>query len=314
MSKDILTRSDNSEIFEYDYPDFPIYAHKEYVSSYPRFRCAAHWHEDLEFHLVLEGTMTCDVNEETVMIAPGNGIWINSRQLHCNYSPNQTECVYLCVLLHPSLLAATDAIALDYVLEYLNHPGLPLCLLDRSVPWQKKVLDQIGRIYELRSGGHSPLRIQGTFLDMWATMTENIPIPEHISKKDLEKSNALKQMLHYIYLHYEEPVTLAQIAEAGNVGKSTCTEVFKSHLHETPIRYLIQYRLEKAAELLSCTDKSITDISYNVGFSNPSYFTSTFRTFYHCSPSQYRRNNPQYAKISDYASAAEVSESAVNLA
>lgn len=288
MRKDILTRSDNSEIFSYDYPDFPIYAHKGRTSSYPCFRCAAHWHEDLEFHLVLEGELTCDINEETVTISRGNGIWINSRQLHCNYSPEKTECVYLCVLLHPSLLSATDAIALGYVSEFLNHPGMPFCLQDQSVSWQKEILDRILQIYELRRSGQSPLRIQGKFLDMWATMTENIPIPEHSSKKEVEKSNALKRMLNHIYLHYGENMTLSQIAEAGNVGKSTCTEIFRSHLHETPINYLIQYRLKKAVELLCATESSITEISYNVGFSNPSYFASTFRAFYHCSPSKYR--------------------------
>jgi len=288
MAKDILTRSDDSEIFEYDYPYFPIYAQKERMSDYRRFRCLPHWHEDLEFHLLLEGSFTCEVNGEVMEITEGNGIWINARQLHSNYTDEGRECVFLCLLLHPSLLSATDAIALEYVSGHLNHPGITFGLLSRDVPWQKNVLDQILKIYELRSTGRSPLRIQGIFLDMWATITENTALPDFSDHKDSEKLDALKKMLRHIHNHYPEHLTLEEIAQSGNVGKSTCTEIFKAHLHDTPVNYLIQFRLEKAAELLQSTALPITEIAYNTGFSNPSYFASTFRSYYHCSPKSFR--------------------------
>lgn len=287
MNKDILIRSDNSEIFEYNYPDFPVYAQRCRISAYPRFRATAHWHEDLELIMVLEGEMVYEVNGKAERLCANEGIWVNSRQLHSLNSPTQAECIYLCVLLHPSLLSATDVIALNYVSEYLSHPGLSYCLL-REAFWQKEILLLIQSIYDLSRSTASPLRIQGKFLEIWATLTENLALSDAAPKRDAKKSETLKKMMQFLYSHYAEPITLKQIAAAGSVGKSACTEIFKIHLHETPVNYLIQHRLRKGAELLRTSGLSVTEIAYNVGFSNPSYFASTFRETYDCSPSEYR--------------------------
>ena len=288
MVKDIVVRSDNSEIFDYDYPDFRIYVHKGLVSTYPRFRATAHWHEDLEFISVLEGSMVYEVNGEAFTLQPGSGIFVNSRQLHSLYSPDETECVYLCMLLHPGTLSATEAIASGYVTEYLNHPGMPYCLLNPAISWQEEILRLMGSIYGLREQNASPLRIQSRFLEIWATLTENISLTNRTDKKDSEKLEALKTMLLFLHAHYAEHITLEDIAAAGYVGKSSCTEIFKSHLHETPVNYLIHYRLDKAAQLLRTTTLSVTEIAYEVGFTSPSYFASIFRNNYRCSPTSYR--------------------------
>ncbi len=288
MNKDILVRSDNSEIFEYTYPDFRIYAHKGLVSTYPRFRATAHWHEDLEFISVLQGSMVYAVNGESIPLQPGTGIFVNSRQLHNLCSPNQTECVYLCMLLHPTILSATEEISLGYVSEYLNHPGIPFCQLNPMNSWQKEILNHMDSIYSLHVKKASPLRIQGRFLEIWATLTENASLSNHTDKKGIEKLEALKSMLRYLHAQYATPITLDKIASVGYVGKSTCTEIFKAHLHETPINYLIHYRLDKAAQLLRTTSLTVTEIAYAVGFTSPSYFSYIFRNNYHCSPSSYR--------------------------
>lgn len=221
----------------------------------------------------------------------GSGIFVNSRQLHSLYSPDETECVYLCMLLHPSTLAATDSISLGYVSEYLNHPGMPFCQLNPAITWHGEILHHMDSIYALHTQNASPLRIQSRFLEIWATLTENINLSDHIDKKDIEKLEALKSMLRYLHTQYPEQITLDQIASVGNVGKSTCTEIFKAHLHETPINYLIRYRLDKAAQILRTTSLTVTEIAYEVGFTSPSYFTYTFRNNYRCNPTSYRNQS-----------------------
>lgn len=78
-------------------------------------------------------------------------------------------------------------------------------------------------------------------------------------------------MISYIHAHYMEKITLEQISAAGNVGKTTCTSIFKNHTNSTPVTFLIEYRLQKSLELLQNTDLSITEICYETGFSNASY-------------------------------------------
>ena len=64
--------------------------------------------------------------------------------------------------------------------------------------------------------------------------------------------------------------------------------LFRSkYLSQTPITYLTKYRLNKSLDLLFSTDMQVTEISYEVGFSNASYYAETFKKYYHCTPKEY---------------------------
>jgi AraC-like DNA-binding protein len=56
----------------------------------------------------------------------------------------------------------------------------------------------------------------------------------------------------------------------------------------TPFKYLLEYRVEAAANMLLNTNSSITDIALQNGFETSSYFSRTFKTFMQCSPTEYR--------------------------
>ena len=96
--------------------------------------------------------------------------------------------------------------------------------------------------------------------------------------------------LQYIELHYMEDVTLEMLAQSANVSKSECLRCFKSTLQITPYKYLMEYRLSKAAELLKNTDMLIENIASSVGFEHLSHFGKCFREKTGFSPSEYRAN------------------------
>ena len=95
-------------------------------------------------------------------------------------------------------------------------------------------------------------------------------------------------MLRFIYEHYDQKISLTQISKAGNVGKTTCCTIFQKYTNETPVSYLISYRIKKGIELLETTDKTISEIALEVGFSGASYFTEIFHRAYGCTPTEYR--------------------------
>ena len=100
-------------------------------------------------------------------------------------------------------------------------------------------------------------------------------------------------MVTFIRAHYKEPLSLDQIADAGNVCKSSCSSLFRKYLSRSPVTYLTQYRLSRALELLLHTDMSITEISYEVGFNSAGYFAETFRKYYQRSPTEYAKMHRQ---------------------
>ena len=85
-----------------------------------------------------------------------------------------------------------------------------------------------------------------------------------------------------------DKITIEQICATGNIGKTTCINIFKKHTNRTPITFLTEYRLQMSIQLLENTDLSITEICYETGFSNASYYAETFKKFYGLSPREFR--------------------------
>ncbi|MCD8022091.1 MAG: helix-turn-helix transcriptional regulator, partial [Lachnospiraceae bacterium] len=64
---------------------------------------------------------------------------------------------------------------------------------------------------------------------------------------------------------------------------------FHEMLNTTPMQYVMETRLKKAAALLRSTNKSAKDIALDCGFNDTSYFTKMFRLRYDCTPGKYRK-------------------------
>lgn len=94
---------------------------------------------------------------------------------------------------------------------------------------------------------------------------------------------------HYIHEHYATPLRIADLAKALHVDRSYLYRLFTSHLGISPDAYLMQYRLEKAKELLSTTNIPAQQVAVSVGFRNYSAFYKAFVKQNGCSPAQYRQ-------------------------
>ena len=69
------------------------------------------------------------------------------------------------------------------------------------------------------------------------------------------------------------------------------------NINQTPLEYVMEYRLNTAKQLLDDTKMSITDISYHCGFSSNAYFGKIFREKYGMTPLQYRNRNIDKQRI-----------------
>lgn len=92
----------------------------------------------------------------------------------------------------------------------------------------------------------------------------------------------------YFHTHYADELSLKDIADAGTMSIAQCNRCFNKMLNVTPYEYLIQYRLQKATNLLKDATLNVTEISEIVGFNNVTYFTQAFKKVYGISPKKYR--------------------------
>jgi transcriptional regulator GlxA family with amidase domain len=87
---------------------------------------------------------------------------------------------------------------------------------------------------------------------------------------------------------YGEPLDVPALASAAFVSPKHFIRSFRAAFGETPHRYLLRRRLERAQELLRATDASVTEISLEVGFRSLGSFSTAFRAHAGDAPSRYR--------------------------
>src|SRR5579859_3958247 len=87
---------------------------------------------------------------------------------------------------------------------------------------------------------------------------------------------------------FARPLDVPSLARVAHVSPAHFSREFRATFGETPHRYLRGRRVERAMELLRETDRSVTDICFDVGFNSLGTFSRTFRAIVGESPSAYR--------------------------
>ena len=91
---------------------------------------------------------------------------------------------------------------------------------------------------------------------------------------------------------YAEPLDVPELARTARLSPAHFSREFARAFGETPHRYLLTRRLERAAALLRTTDRSVADICMTVGLRSVGSFTTSFGRVYGLSPTAYRATYP----------------------
>lgn len=287
MALQFYLNDDLSEILHYDFTEYPVIARQAMLSSYPNYSASSHWHDSVEFIVILSGSMDYNVNGTIISLKKGDGIFVNAKQLHFGFS-QQKECHFIFIIIHPLLLCISPAMEHDFVLPLIENPNATFFKLESCDRKQAEIIKKLRYIYEIKNAKTAPLKIQSAFAFIWSELFEIIPQAEKCLPLPAGNLIILKNMIGFIQQNYKEKISLKDIAASGAVGQSKCCKLFSSYLHQTPNEYLTAYRLNKGCELLYDTDKTVVEIALEVGFGGASYFAETFRKAFGQSPTEYR--------------------------
>ena len=282
----IRQRDDRSEIVNYDDPSFPSYSFEGHMDGSSPWIRKVHWHEDVEIMSVLTGSMAYNINGTLVEVNAGDTIFINSKQLHYSTDVNNIYCTYIITVIHPKLLISSPEVESEYVLPVIADPDRPY-IIWRAGTDEAKAASRIMRALNKERGNQ--FEITRHFFDLWHYVLESADVSiNELSALHWQHIETLKNMIGFIKENYQEHISLEQIAESGNMSKSSCNNIFKKYTGHTPNEYLIRYRLDKAMELLSTTDRSVGIIGELCGFTSPSYMTEQFVKCYGITPRDFR--------------------------
>lgn len=91
-----------------------------------------------------------------------------------------------------------------------------------------------------------------------------------------------------IDLRFRDPIDIPALAVVALMSPAHFSRSFRAAFGETPHRYLQRRRIERAMEQLRRTDRTVSDIAIDVGWSSFATFSRTFREVVGCAPSEYR--------------------------
>lgn len=104
-------------------------------------------------------------------------------------------------------------------------------------------------------------------------------------------SEIIAEAIEYIHNNYTKEINLSRTADAIHVNNTYLSTLFKKEMHISIIDYINDLKLKRAAELLSGTNSSITEISLSCGFRGMSHFARLFSAKYNETPRQYRNSH-----------------------
>ncbi len=119
---------------------------------------------------------------------------------------------------------------------------------------------------------------------------------EEINRRMLRARDAMDRA-------YAEPLDIPGLARIANVSEAHFIRTFRSTFGETPHRYLQRRRVERAMFLLRATDRNVTDICLDVGFTSLGTFSRSFHDIVGQSPTAYRERGPIVAVPTCFAMA-----------
>jgi len=107
----------------------------------------------------------------------------------------------------------------------------------------------------------------------------------------------IPQVLDYIRQNYQKPIALKDMASLAGYSPNYFHNVFRSVMGKTPQDYLMEERLRQAKRLLVQTEKTLSEIAYECGFSSQSHLCARFKQSVFCTPGEYRQRNMDSYRI-----------------
>lgn len=254
-----------------------------------------HWHDEIELVYSEIGSVKIFTSDAEIVIEAGECILINSGVLHSMQRYIDSECKIKSFVFHPRFIADVDSIIWQkYVRQLVADTSRPYILFNNTTQQGQDALLFFGEAWKSYSdqqyGFELGVRENLSKLICLSAKGDALPNETPSSKAQINQER-VKVMIKYIEEHLAQELTLAQIAGSIAVSKNECIRCFKYTIGCTPIQFLQQLRVQKTTVLLETTDKKISDIAFECGFKDMSYFDKIFKKFIGCTPSEFKKGS-----------------------
>jgi len=186
----------------------------------------------------------------------------------------------------------------------IKAPKIPFKLLNLSTKESKLLIDRILNVERIHFKGSVEMKKLLTDIFYWFNKKSDplskVEITNHLLRfllqviqcsENIDKnyiSNDIEYCKKYIEENVFQKIYISDLAARINLSESRFKHKFKEELGTPPNEYVLKVKIEKAKNLLSSKEVSISDIAYDLGFSSSSYFSTVFKKFQGISPTEFK--------------------------
>lgn len=296
--KTLTLQKNLREDITYNNYSLPLSVCTDNFDDYFQNEWECHWHDELEFGIIQKGCVQFTIykDKETTyhVLHPGDGIFINSGYLHSAKAlvPDTEISEFVISAAFPKQIIRNIT---EQYHDLVTTTMITHCTFTKSTPEDEPILSSILELCSILEQNPEPvLHIIEIVCRIWRLLTLRImEIEKHTDSLSFNhtQEKRMKQMLSYIHSHYNEKITIDQIAASASISRTECFRCFRMILQKTPAEYLEKYRLSMSVVFLTDKELSISDITLMCGFNSISYFCKRFRERYGTSPKQYQNQH-----------------------
>ena len=270
--------------------EFPYCMHERNLTD---FVVPWHWHDELELGYIEKGTSVIRTIDQDYPVHQGNGFFINANVMDTKINGNPGQpTMEINHIFHPIFIGGHfgSRITSKYMNPILQNHQISVHVIQRGTKEADAVLNHLILLKEINAEPGQEIAIRNTLSTAWLLLLEEIE--KHFKAPQIaetEKQNRIKSMISYIHRNFGNKLALEEIAAAANISPREANRIFQKAIQQTPFEYLMHYRLNRAKELLSHSELSITEISYQCGFTDSTYMGKQFKKAYGITPRDYRR-------------------------
>ncbi len=295
---EIKTDQNQMEVIQYITDTLPVSYCYDHYDTLMNNEVPFHWHNEFELLLVTNGAIECHSLHKNgtkikQQIKTGEGAFFNTKALHYmkSLAPG-TESRTFSFADNFFNFQPSGSIYRDIIKPIADSP-LPGVFLTQESSAGRQLLASIQNFYTVEvSDPCWELYCIETICSAWRYL---LTLFSHAEKSvtlpasgDEVRETRLWSMISFIHENYNHDITISDICNSASISKSECFRCFESIIKQTPVDYLNDYRLGRAASLLIETNRPVAAIAEECGFNSASYFGSVFRKKFSISPGQYR--------------------------
>ena len=267
-------------------PDFPVYSSVVNKDKLRNTVVIPHTHNQLELMKIIKGPVNVKIGINSYSCNKGDIIFIPSQTIH-EVTADTMDKMLIGLVFD---VRAFGFRFFDYNFNILlNSDKMFKCIFSPGDCFYDEINDNFTKAVIRYHNRNNTFKSEITAYILLLTSSLLNFYEYDIPMISIDAYSKIKPAIDYINEHYSEKIYISGLSGLVNVCNDHFIRLFKSAMNQTPSRYILNVRIQKAMAFLASSQLSIAEISEKTGFSNYAHFSKTFTRINKVTPRTYRQ-------------------------